>query len=941
MMSNTCKRFISLMMALILVVALLPVGAITVSAESTVSDAAIFFSDLHADSSNYKESIVKGVFSKIANDGLNVTSVTSVGGAFVEEVDSTSAYNADKITGYIHDALNSSTIPVYYAWSDHDRYAKVGGNDLDSESGFIYGVGDSDANYYIYELSMADLSTNDCYNTGLFSDAEEVAEVIEDFKETAEGLDKTKPLFIVSHMPLLDRRDDNGHAYAWATAINEVADNMDVIFLHGHNHDCEQSGEFVRYKNTTINVCSDSSGNSQAITLNFTHMSAGYLDPTTTSAAARRGTAVVLEIVSDYVYLTTYTEDGVFSNGAGALLTSVKRDHGHTHVYNTETVNATCTTPGSITKTCTICNITKTEVIAAPGHQFETVVTDPTCTENGFTTYTCTVCNYSEEKDIIDALGHKYQETSTASCTQPGVKVFTCEVCKDSYEGDSVAALGHSYSSTVVAPTCDAAGYTVHVCANCGDTYQDSEVAALGHNYKSKVTAPTCTAGGFTTYTCETCGGSYQADEVAATGHDYESVVTPPTTESEGYTTNTCKVCGDVTVTDRVPVLSHTYEAVTVEATCIEDGSVTYTCTKCGDSYIEAIPATGHNFTEYRFEPTCTEDGSIITACANCGAANVNILPATGHTLETTTVEATCTTVGYTTVACACGYSDTTIIPMKDHAYTVDSKKEASCTSIGYTTYVCADCSKRKTDDYISALGHSYQTEAVNPTCTDKGYTLYTCDTCGESYKENYINATGHTYNEVVTAPTCTETGYSTYTCSSCGKVTTGNYVAATGHRFDCVESGNQLIYSCKLCDYTYSETAEPDFIYTKASRLESDESYVITLYTNKQYYALSHKDNRISAVPVTVANNRITSEVTEDLIWNYNDNVLSYTDNGITRSLKASSTKLSVSISDSSSVVYSGSKLKVGTNYLRYASNTVTLNRTATTAYLFVQNNA
>ncbi len=988
MMPNTFKRFLSLMMALMIVAALMPVGAISVKADdntNTIVDAAVIFSDLHTSNDDYKQSELQGVLNAIKNAGLPVSSVTSAGDAFSVNEDDDEEHGpytglTSTLTGYIQSIFS---VPVSYVWSDHDRYA-VQEDDttlLDKTSRLVYGAGadgvygtDDDANYYVYSLSMGDLCSYDRYNAGFNTDSgnsrvdngftDSVEKAISFFQADTAKLKKNRPLLIASHQPLFDNRNDNAFAELWFDAINEVAKEMDVVFFHGHNHKYDAvATDYYYAKGSTMPVATLSGWDdyqtddgwqynndlqSTSKVLNFTHLCAGYLSPSSTgsvnASTTRQGTAMAVTIYENTINFTTYSENGVYNSGIAPINVTIDRDHGHIHNYETETetVAPTCTSTGSVTKVCS-CGESKVEIIPALGHKYESVVTDPSCTEGGFTTYTCKVCGDSEIKDPTDARGHNYTKKSNATCTEDGVMVYTCEACGDSYTGETVSALGHNYSSTVIDPTCTANGYTAHVCSNCGDSYNDNEVTALGHKYTSVVTAPTCTANGFTTYTCEICDHSYKADEVQATGHDYESVVTPPTTEAEGYTTHTCKVCGDVKVDSKVPPLSHEYESVTVEANCTEDGYVTHTCTICGYTYTETLYAPGHNFVTSTIEATCTEEGYTNYTCSVCGDFFTDeYVPATGHNLEIVTVDPTCTTVGHTTSTCTnCDYSETVIIPLAEHAYTVIRKLEPTCTTIGYTTYLCDTCGNRKNDDYFSALGHSYETEAVAPTCTEKGYTAYVCSTCGDSYKENYIDATGHTHNVTVTAPTCTESGYTTFTCTVCNEVTIGNYVKAAGHRYDCVKSGNQLIYTCKVCSHSYSVTTEPDYIYTKASRLDSGESYVITLYSNKTYYALSHENDRISAVPVEVANNRVISEVTEDLLWNHDNNKLSYESDGITYYLSASSTKLSISISQSSSVVYSGNKMRVGTNYMRYASNKITMNRSATTAYLFMQNDA
>ena len=65
----------------------------------------------------------------------------------------------------------------------------------------------------------------------------------------------------------------------------------------------------------------------------------------------------------------------------------------------------------------------------------------------------------------------------------------------------------HSYQDVVTAPTCTEKGYTTHTCS-CGESYVDTYVDALGHNWNNGVvTKPvTATEAGIKTYTCTRCG---------------------------------------------------------------------------------------------------------------------------------------------------------------------------------------------------------------------------------------------------------------------------------------------------------------------------------------------------------------------------------------------------------------------------------------------------
>ena len=503
-------------------------------------------------------------------------------------------------------------------------------------------------------------------------------------------------------------------------------------------------------------------------------------------------------------------------------------------------------------------------VTVTGAHEYETVRVEATCTTDGSVTTTCTVCG-EQTVEVIPAIGHSYTCVETAAtCGQAGSKVYTCANCNDSYTEVIPATGKHTYETTTVDATCAAAGSVTYTCS-CGDSYTEVIPATGKHTYETVTVDADCTTAGSKTHTCTACGDSY-TEEIPALGHTYTAEVTAPTCEKAGYTTYTC-ACGDSYTADEVPALGHTYTAKVTAATCTQDGVCVYTCA-CGDSYTEVIPAIGHSYYAKVTAPTCTE-------------------------------------TGFTTYTCPCG-----------------------------DTY---------TADEVPALGHTYTTEVIAPTCEQTGATVYTCD-CGHSYSEK-IAALGHDYASVVTAPICTEAGFTTYTCAVCGDSYTGDQVAALGHSYTAVESDGYMVYTCGTCGHSYSEKLE-NLTYTKVSSISSGNAYVITFKSGSSYYAMSHANNKISAVKVTISNNVITSEVTEDLVWNYSGSKLSYEDNGTTYYLYAQSSgwwgwgtpTLTLSTSNSTSITFSSSKVKMSNYYLRYSSGTVSLNRSATTTYFFVE---
>ena len=155
-----------------------------------------------------------------------------------------------------------------------------------------------------------------------------------------------------------------------------------------------------------------------------------------------------------------------------------------------------------------------------------------------------------------------------------------------------------------------------------------------------------------------------------------------------------------------------------------------------------------------------------------------------GHNYQAVVTAPTCTEAGYTTYTCViCG--DSYIADETaalGHSYE-SVIVEPTCTENGSITYTC-HCGDRCVE-VLEALGHDYMATVIDPTCTEVGYTTYTC-ACGDSYIADELPALGHTYTAVTTAPTCENAGYTTYTCA-CGHSYTADELPALGHSYESV----------------------------------------------------------------------------------------------------------------------------------------------------------
>ncbi len=543
----------------------------------------------------------------------------------------------------------------------------------------------------------------------------------------------------------------------------------------------------------------------------------------------------------------------------GTTRTAAVEALGHSYNYVPE-VPADCKTAGTAAHyTCSRCDklfvsqngemkqVTAEELVVTADHSWDSgIVTKyPTCTEAGEKTYTCLSCGETKT-EAVAATGHDYGDEIAevpATCTTQGTAAhYECANCHNLF----VDAEGEKTQVTVAEIT-----------------------LAPAHSFDDGVvtTQPTCQATGIKTYTCSACHATH-TELVPATGHDYGDEITevPSTCTTQGTAAHyQCASCGKLFVDDNgvkkevaanelvIALVAHSYDegTVTTQPTCEKDGVKTFACTACGHTYTEKVAATGHNYGEEIAEAaaTCTATGTKAHyECANCGKLFVDVngrkiqvtenyltIALVPHTVVTDeAVEPTCTEKGLTEgkKCSVCGEILTAQeeIPAKGHSYDNGVvTTQPTCTEKGEKTFTCTVCGATKTEE-VAELGHDIvHHEAKTPTCTEKGWEAYdTCSRCGyTTYKE--IEAKGHT-EEVMPAvePTCTEAGTEAhYECSTCHtlfvdkdgvktEVTAEELViAAKGHSYGelitevaatCTTAGTKAHYKCSACDTLFVE---------------------------------------------------------------------------------------------------------------------------------------
>lgn len=301
------------------------------------------------------------------------------------------------------------------------------------------------------------------------------------------------------------------------------------------------------------------------------------------------------------------------------------------------------------------------------------VTKKPSCEDTGVKTYHCKEadCNYTKTEDIA-ATGHNWDDgkiTTEASCDHTGVKTYTCKTCGDT-RTETIAMLEHTWDDGQVTtkPSCTEKGIRTYTCKVCKAT-KTEDIEATGHDYKVKDHKDaTCTEDGYTTSVCKNCGDE-KKETIKSTGHQHTEVrgTKKATCIEEGYTGDTyCTDCGNMIFTGKkIEKTDHTWDngVVSKDPTCTEKGSKTYTCAVCRETKTEEIPATGHQNKEVRDKKaaTCTKAGYTgDTYCKDCGELlkTGKETDALGHTWGKgkVTRKSTYTAAGQITYTCSrCG----------------------------------------------------------------------------------------------------------------------------------------------------------------------------------------------------------------------------------------------------------------------------------------------
>ncbi len=455
----------------------------------------------------------------------------------------------------------------------------------------FHGHSQSTTQAYAEEHGYAFVSIDDCAHSNMYADVTLEATCTTEGSQhimcqDCGALIRTEVIAALGHDFVTDSTVDNteidGHTYEYQTCSRCGTENTVTThseWVEGYytiNYTKEPTCTSTGLGTYSCNICGRN-GLVPAVVPALGHTIENYtsISPATctqdgyqTGVCARCGETVTVTLPatghSEELISTSTTEDGSHTyneyrcTACGAERSECVHNAWVESYYTEDVVSpVSCTSAGSIERTCTVDGCTHVETITqAPlGHEFDggVVTVEPTCTEAGTTTITCQNCGTSYDLPFPSALGHDYSEDSVLqepTCTTIGTGQHKCSRC-DSSTTYQIPALGHDIENAedytvITQANCTVAGVAAGTCANCGE-YIEVEIPSGGHVYDPEsrvvVTEPTCEAEGLARETCSVCGAQQEVT-IPATGHTYRYDRHTTGSLVSTWLTYKCTVCG-------------------------------------------------------------------------------------------------------------------------------------------------------------------------------------------------------------------------------------------------------------------------------------------------------------------------------------------------------------------------------------------------------------
>ncbi len=306
------------------------------------------------------------------------------------------------------------------------------------------------------------------------------------------------------------------------------------------------------------------------------------------------------------------------------------------HEYDDENleyhVSTDCAVSDYITHACKNCHEVTNEALGTEKEHTwgEEETIQASCTAPGGIYHTCSVCGKKElaKGQETPALSHSYNTATTvaATCATSGYSVNVCDNCgKEDPDGQKTNIVDPDPTKHVKVdgeivqqPTCSKNGVVRQVCKECGKNAGFRALPMTDHTWGEVETkAPTCSEEGEERKTCQECGTS-EVTMIPKIAH--EMAEDDIMNDDASVIWNQCKNCDYIVIQFSMvcEVAGHQPKVVTDEAVAPTETTpgktVGYHCGTCGHILIpqEEVSLHEHVFDVLK-DTIVNEDGSVTT----------------------------------------------------------------------------------------------------------------------------------------------------------------------------------------------------------------------------------------------------------------------------------------------------------------------------------------
>ena len=713
------------------------------------------------------------------------------------------------------------------------------------------------------------------------------------------------PIFVVSHYPL--------HYHSWRTIgnaqmmIEKLNEHPNVVFVWGHNHsqsDPNYGKIQTAAKNNSIEYASGTTAK-----INFTYLSAGAMYG---NAGSYYGMVASVSASGDAVTFQYYDLKG---NTVGDAVTVRYATHAHT-IKSVAASEATCTEKGMAAHYYCDCGkyfsnaegtteVTKASLeTPMAAHDWDTE--KYTWEKNG-NSWTCTAertCKNSNHTTPETATATVTSKVATpATCVEMGTTTYTATFSVDwadqqTKDVEDIATIAHDYTDSYVDNENDA-NHTAK--CECGDDITEN------HSYVSGK----CVCGAtkveeekeFTKVSAPTSGKEYV---IVINGYGMGATKTDFTDQSNSYVAleGTAVTIADTNAGKKITsdVRDDMFWQVNITGTKYEIKNVkngTYlNCEYDGSSNRKlTLVSTPNSDWSY-------SDNHLVNSDHNNGAYlslfDTKFSVRSNYWMETYPERFV---VEFYEVGAVC-----------EHTNKEDLKAvEATCTTTGLTAgKKCSDCGAiivAQTE--VAMKDHDWGTVEYTWTKNGNSWTCTAEHTCANSNHTTPETATATVTSKVATPATCDKMGTTTYTATFSVDWATQQTkdvedIATIAHDYtdSYVDNENDANHTAKCeCGDDITENhsyvsgkcvcgatkVEEEKEFTKVPTPTSGQDYVIVIDDEAMRGIVAEDTNRsdnnanyiysgLKAAKVTVVSEKITSDVTADMIWTVTKNGNNYT---------------------------------------------------------------